>query len=421
MLAWSVAPVPPRAARPSARAAHGCEYGVKARGVCCGCRRAAAAQRTARSRAGPALQRLWSRQEPDSAPPGPSAASLGAADDGERRLVVPPPLPLPLAPAAVLRALVVLHRFSRPHTVLGSAVSVLSLTLMGGFSSVAGPAVLTAAFYRRLAVAFATAIVPALLVNLYIVGLNQLYDVAVDKLNKPYLPVASGEMSKRTGVGIVAASLVLALLVGGALPTSTPALRATLAASAVLGTVYSMPPFRLKRFPLLASFCILVVRGAVVNVGFFLHARAGMGAPPTLTPLSVFATLFFIAFGIIIALMKDIPDVRGDRAHDLRSFSVRYGARRIFWACVVMLSSAFFCAAAASVTPWLGTVTLRPARSALAAAAHAGIGASLLRRARIVRESEEDPKAVYSYYMYVWKTFYLEYVVLLLLLPLPFN
>ena len=40
------------------------------------------------------------------------------------------------------------------------------------------------------------AVVPALLMNVSIVGLNQLYDVEIDKVNKPYLPLASGEMTQ---------------------------------------------------------------------------------------------------------------------------------------------------------------------------------------------------------------------------------
>ena len=41
------------------------------------------------------------------------------------------------------------------------------------------------------------ALIPALLMNVCIVGLNQLYDVEIDKINKPYLPLASGEMTIR--------------------------------------------------------------------------------------------------------------------------------------------------------------------------------------------------------------------------------
>lgn len=47
------------------------------------------------------------------------------------------------------------------------------------------------------------ALVPALLMNVSIVGLNQIFDVPIDKVNKPYLPLASGEFSMRTGIALV--------------------------------------------------------------------------------------------------------------------------------------------------------------------------------------------------------------------------
>jgi homogentisate phytyltransferase/homogentisate geranylgeranyltransferase len=47
------------------------------------------------------------------------------------------------------------------------------------------------------------ALIPALCMNVYIVGLNQIYDIEIDKVNKPYLPLASGEYSLATGISIV--------------------------------------------------------------------------------------------------------------------------------------------------------------------------------------------------------------------------
>ena len=46
-------------------------------------------------------------------------------------------------------------------------------------------------------VALLQALVPALLMNICIVGLNQLYDIDIDRVNKPYLPLASGELSEQ--------------------------------------------------------------------------------------------------------------------------------------------------------------------------------------------------------------------------------
>merc|ERR1719506_2960125 len=49
-----------------------------------------------------------------------------------------------------------------------------------------------------------------LLGNLFIVGINQIYDVEIDEVNKPFLPVAAGRISPR-----VAWALVLAAGAGG--------------------------------------------------------------------------------------------------------------------------------------------------------------------------------------------------------------
>ena len=68
----------------------------------------------------------------------------------------------------------------------------------------------------------------------------------------------------RTLAPQVLASLVGGLALGWAHPRyCTDALRATLVGSALLGTAYSAPPLRLKRFPLLAGLCIMGVRHAV--------------------------------------------------------------------------------------------------------------------------------------------------------------
>lgn len=45
----------------------------------------------------------------------------------------------------------------------------------------------------------------------------QIYDVEIDRVNKPYLPLAAGEFSVQTGSAIVAATGALSLALGIAL------------------------------------------------------------------------------------------------------------------------------------------------------------------------------------------------------------
>ena len=104
--------------------------------------------------------------------------------------------------------------------------------------------------------------------NVYIVGVNQLEDVEIDRVNKPFLPLASGDMTIPAARRIVAlcgvVPVVLALTQGW---IETLAVLAGLA----VGTAYSVPPLRLKRSPALASLSITAVRSVVVNLGVALH------------------------------------------------------------------------------------------------------------------------------------------------------
>ncbi|CAN0387979.1 unnamed protein product, partial [Ectocarpus sp. 13 AM-2016] len=53
--------------------------------------------------------------------------------------------------------------------------------------------------------------VPSLLINVFITGLNQITDVEIDKVNKPYLPIPAGNLTSRA-----AKLTVMLCLLGGA-------------------------------------------------------------------------------------------------------------------------------------------------------------------------------------------------------------
>lgn len=325
------------------------------------------------------------------------ANDAGALTNDAGALASDAAAPVPPRPAPLL---LTLWRFSRPHTVYGTVLSLSSVTAVAALS---GAFATTAAAMT----AFVTAAVPALLVNVYIVGLNQYYDIDIDRVNKPGLPLPSGAMAPATARAIIAASLVAGLAFCAA-PGATPALRGVLLGSVVLGTLYSAPPFRLKRYALLASAAILTVRGVLVNVGFFLHAAAQSQAPRLLPPAIRFATAFFVLFGVVIALLKDVPDIRGDRAFGIRTFSVRLGARAVFRACVAVLVLIF----ASAAVFYFSAARVR-AFGAVGAAIHLIVAAFLMWRARSVDTGERE--SVYRYYMVSWGVFYLEYLLLPLL------
>ncbi|KAH9314684.1 hypothetical protein KI387_023311, partial [Taxus chinensis] len=226
------------------------------------------------------------------------------------------------------------YRFSRPHTVIGTVIGIVSVSLL----AVQSLSDISPAFW----IGLSQAVIPALFMNIYIVGLNQLYDIGIDKINKPYLPLASGEYSLRTGVAIVTAFAFMSLGFG-VMIGSVPLLWA-LSVSLVLGTAYStdLPFLRWKRSAVAAASCILCVRAIVVQLAFYLHMQSFVyRRPAILTKPLIFATTFMCFFSVVIALFKDIPDVDGDKIFGIQSFSVRLGQERVFWLCVYLLQAAY--------------------------------------------------------------------------------
>lgn len=300
-------------------------------------------------------------------------------------------------PWTVQDALNAFYRFSRPHTIIGTALSIISVSLLAveklsDFSPLFFTGVLEA-------------IVAALLMNIYIVGLNQLSDIEIDKVNKPYLPLASGEYSVATGVMIVSSFAILSFCLGW-IVGSWPLFWA-LFISFVLGTAYSinLPLLRWKRFALVAAMCILAVRAVIVQIAFFLHIQTHVYRRHAVFSRPViFATAFMSFFSVVIALFKDIPDIDGDKLFGIRSFTVRLGQERVFWICIWLLELAYCVAVlvgAVSSCLWSKYITVL---------GHAILASILWNRAKSL--DLKSKAAVTSFYMFIWKLFYAEYLLI---------
>ena len=296
-------------------------------------------------------------------------------------------------PAA--RPLGALWRFSRPHTIIGTTVSIVALYLIA-VDTLPG---LT--FDGGLFDLFWT-LVAGLAVNVYIVGINQLEDVEIDRVNKPFLPLAAGDLSRAAARAIVAGCALVAV----ALAVSQGALEtvAVLAGLAV-GTAYSSPPLRLKRYPVLASLSITGVRSVVVNLGVALHFTSSLGDGSLAVPAPVWAlTLFVIPFSFAIAVLKDVPDLEGDRRYRIATFTVRLGGRRVLRIGMAALAAAYLGMAL------LGPFLLPGCQPVVLAATHLAALALMWRWSAAADPA--DPAGFTRFYMRVWKLFFLEYALL---------
>ncbi|OAV45336.1 homogentisate phytyltransferase [Lewinella sp. 4G2] len=218
-------------------------------------------------------------------------------------------------------------RFGRAHTLIGTTLSLLAVYLIA-----------TRQYGIHDWGMFAWSLFVCLAANVYITGLNQLTDVEIDRINKPYLPLASGAYTIAQGRWIVGVCGVLAVIGSLWYP---PYLPLTVLSSIALGTAYSADPIRLKRFHFWAAFCIIVVRGLIVNLILYLHYAKYLGeaaSVPPIPPTIWLLTAVIFVFGVIIAWYKDLPDTEGDDAHGIRTLSLIRSKDWVYRAGAILLS-----------------------------------------------------------------------------------
>lgn len=290
-------------------------------------------------------------------------------------------------------------KFSRPHTVIGTSLSAIGVYLIALAERFPGS---SSIFVSLPPTALLSALIACLCGNIYIVGLNQLEDVEIDRINKPHLPLASQEFSHRQGVAIVAIAGILSLLISY---LATPFLLATLVTSLVIGTLYSLPPVRLKRFPFWASLCILTVRGGIVNLGLYLHYTvARTGGVVRISPAVWALTVFIVVFTCAIALFKDIPDTEGDRRYNIATFTLQMGRRAVFDLCKGLMTLAYVGMMGA------GLIGL-PGVNSIVLVGSQGLALGLLWWGTTGVDLQ-DQRSIARTYQFIWKLFFLEYLLL---------
>ncbi len=288
----------------------------------------------------------------------------------------------------------ILWKFSRPHTIIGTTLSVFCLYILA--------LVFTDNFFNYInSIILIKAWITCLLGNVYIVGLNQLIDIEIDKINKPNLPLASGKLSLIQGQFIVIISGLVAIICAWFFGQW---LFATVAVSLIIGTAYSLPPIRLKRFPFLASLCIFTVRGVIVNVGLFFHFTQQFTGKYFINFPIYILTLFIVIFTIAIAIFKDVPDLEGDKKYNINTFTILLGKETIFNIARWVIT---FCYLGIIITgyyfnfPQLNYFSLIIIHLILL----------ILLWWRSQKVNLEEKSEIASFYQFIWKLFFLEYLL----------
>jgi geranylgeranylglycerol-phosphate geranylgeranyltransferase len=153
--------------------------------------------------------------------------------------------------------------------------------------------------------------------------INDVYDLEIDRINKPQRPLPSGRASRRGAVALGAILLVLGVGIGQALGF-WGLLVALLVA--LLLVAYSA---RLKRTVLWGNLTVALAAGLAFLYGGIAAERPG----PALIPAG-FAFLFHLGR----EMLKDAQDVAGDRAAGARTLPAVAGvAEALGWAGLVFV------------------------------------------------------------------------------------
>ncbi|CAL0333364.1 unnamed protein product [Lupinus luteus] len=298
---------------------------------------------------------------------------------------------------SLLNALHVFFKFIRPIATLSLLLgaSLTTLTAVEKFSD------LSPAYFTGLL----QVLVVASCMQIFMAGLNQLYDVEIDKINKPYLPLISGELSFKNGVIIVASSFIVGhlfpLIIG-----SWPLFWSfVFSSSLAIAYCADLPLLRWKRYSALTALNYVTDLAGVKPLGFFLHMQTYVfKRPVTFSRPLLFCMAMSSVFAIIIAIFKDIPDMEGDEKFGIKSLSSHLGQKRVFWICVSLLQTAYGGAifmGALSPFIWVKIVM---------GLGH-GILASLVWHYAKSVDLKSNP-AIQSFYVFIWKLFTIEYFLI---------
>ncbi|KAK7315356.1 hypothetical protein VNO77_33900 [Canavalia gladiata] len=127
---------------------------------------------------------------------------------------------------------------------------------------------------------------------------------------------------------------------------------------------------------------------------FLSHTHA-FKRPATFPRPLIFALAFMSLFFIVVALVKDIPDIEGDRKHNIYSFPVLFNPRPVFWTCISLLGIAY------GLALFMGATSLYLWSKIITGLGHISLASYLWYHAKSV--DIRSKASITSFYTLIWK------------------
>jgi geranylgeranylglycerol-phosphate geranylgeranyltransferase len=208
--------------------------------------------------------------------------------------------------------------FARPFTLLMPAIGVLAGGIVAWGAAPRAVSNWTASDAHILLNLAAGALMAALM-NAGSNGLNQIYDLEIDRINKPERPLPSGRLGLREAWWFTAVTMAAGLVLAWFVNWQCFTLAVT---AALLTACYSAPPARTKRWGIPANITVSIPRGFLLPVAGWSTVKT----VATLEPWLLALPLGLFIFGA--SSTKDFSDIPGDRAGGCQTLPVKYGVRK---------------------------------------------------------------------------------------------
>jgi 4-hydroxybenzoate polyprenyltransferase len=180
-------------------------------------------------------------------------------------------------------------------------------------------------------------------------ALNQIYDLEIDRVNKPKRPLPSGRLTVAEVWRFTSVTYLVSLALAWFVAPGGRHECFWLVAVAVLCTfIYSIPPLRTKRLGIWANVTIAIPRGTLLKVAGWSSVKTIAGIEPW------YIGAIFGLFLLGATTTKDFADMKGDRLGGCRTLPIQFGVRCAAW----MISPSFVVPfAMIPAGAWLGILT----------------------------------------------------------------
>jgi 4-hydroxybenzoate polyprenyltransferase len=233
---------------------------------------------------------------------------------------------------------------ARPFTLLPPALGVLSGAASAWGAGDSKPAI-TAALL--LPVLWGTLM--AAVLNAANNAINQIYDLDIDRVNKPKRPLPSGSLSLHEAWIFTFLTFALSwVLAYAASPDERHECFWIVIFTTFLCWAYSAPPLWTKRRGFLANITIAIPRGVLLKVAGWSTVKTIVGVEPW------YIGAIFGFFLLGAASTKDFADIEGDRAGGCKTLPILYGVKAAAWIIAPFFVLPFFLI---PIGVWTGILT----------------------------------------------------------------